>query len=129
VLPIGANTVRGSAHAPGYSGADSIHGDATVSNLTGQFHVYAIEWEPTEIRWYVDGRKYFTITPKAVHGKWAFDRPFFIILNLAIGGNWPGAPDNSTRFPVQMLVDYVRVYQKGDAANPAGAAPRAGTVP
>ena len=113
VAPIGANTLRGSAHGPGYSGPQSIHGDATAAKLTGQFHIYAVEWEPREIRWYIDGRKYFTVTPQTVKGKWAFNQPFFIILNLAIGGAWPGPPDRTTPFPVRMLVDYVRVYQKG----------------
>ena len=75
------------------------------------FHVFGVEWEPAEIRWYVDGKNYFSTTTKMVRGKWVFDRPFFILLNLAIGGNWPGAPDSTTPFPVKMLVDYVRVYK------------------
>lgn len=118
VLPIGANTIRGSGHAPGYSGANSVHCDASVSDLSGQFHLFAIEWEPSEIRYYVDTTQYFSFTPQMSYcgagtqhpGAWIFDHPFFIILNLAIGGDWPGTPDPSI-FPVQMLVDYVRVYR------------------
>jgi beta-glucanase (GH16 family) len=118
VLPIGANTVRGSAHGPNFSAGNSVHGDATVASLTGEFHVYAVEWEPTEIRWYIDGRNYFSATPQSVKGTWVFDRPFFLIFNLAIGGGWPGAPDRTTTFPARMLVDYVRVYQSKNLGGP-----------
>jgi len=74
--------------------------------------VFAVEWEPGVIRFYVDGTLYFTATPKGMpHGTgWVFDHPFFLLLNLAVGGDWPGNPDSSTQFPQQMLVDYVRVY-------------------
>ena len=119
VLPIGPNTVRGSAHAPKYSGNNSMHCDATPKDLSGQFHLFAIEWTPTELRYYVDDTKYLTVTPKGsscdgsqkpLPGPWVFDRPFFVIFNLAIGGNWPGPPDLKTAFPAQLWVDYVRVY-------------------
>ena len=121
VLPIGANTIRGSAHAPNYSGGNSVHCDKTLTDLSGQFHVFAIEWDAAELRYYVDNVLYFSVTPQTVScgnsqtalpGAWIFDHPFFIILNVAIGGRWPGPPDNNTKFPVQMWVDYVRVYQK-----------------
>ena len=75
--------------------------------------MYAIEWDPTEIRWYVDDALY------SVKNSWTsngaafpapFDQHFYVLLNVAVGGNWPGAPDASTVFPVTMEVDYVRVY-------------------
>jgi len=73
--------------------------------------VYAVEWETSEIRWYFDGINYFTATPANIEGGvWVFDHPFFFVLNIAVGGNWPGSPDATTIFPQQMLVDYVRVY-------------------
>jgi len=76
----------------------------------GSFRVFAIEWEPAEIRWLVDGQVYSKHTPKDLgRGTWVFDRPFFILLNVAVGGSWPGAPDRTTVFPQRMIVDWVRV--------------------
>ena len=77
------------------------------------YHVYAVEWEPGDIRLYVDGVMYRRITAAQLpSGGWVFDHPFFVLLNVAVGGNWPGDPDASTVFPQQMLVDYVRVYRR-----------------
>jgi len=83
-------------------------------SFTDDFHLYAIEWEPDIVRFYVDANLYATFNSSQwpAGGKWVFDHPFFIILNLAVGGNWPGGPDASTKFPQSMLVDYVRVYTK-----------------
>jgi beta-glucanase (GH16 family) len=137
VLPIGANTVRASVHAPNYSGANSAHCDATLADLTGQFHLFALEWEPAELRYYVDGVEYLSVTPQTVScgttqtslpGAWIFDHPFFVILNLAIGGDWPGAPDASTVFPVQMWVDYVRVYRDLKLQPPPATTLKAATI-
>ena len=83
------------------------------------FHTFAIEWEPRAVRWYVDGELYQTQTSwtSAAGGYPApFDNPFFAILNLAVGGQWPGYPDETTTFPQRMEVDYVRVYRDADAA-------------
>lgn len=108
-------TVHGTIHGPGYSGANGIgmpySGDQDFSN---GFHVYALEWEPEEIRWYVDGNLYQTRTPKDLPegSKWVYDHEFFIILNLAVGGGWPGNPNSSSVFPQSMKVDYVRVYER-----------------
>jgi beta-glucanase (GH16 family)/GH18 family chitinase len=107
---------HGSLHGPGYSGATPMTGSYTLpggARFTDAFHTFAIEWEPTAIRWYVDGNLYQTRTPASLPAgtRWVFDHPFFIILNVAVGGNWPGPPDGSTVFPQTMLVDYVRVYQ------------------
>jgi beta-glucanase (GH16 family) len=83
-------------------------------SLADDFHVYAIEWEPNEVRWYVDDVMYERRTPADLPpgARWVYDHPFFLLLNVAVGGNWPGAPDASTRFPQTMLVDYVRVYSR-----------------
>ena len=108
-------TVYGTVHGPGYSGADGIGAGYTFSeDLADKFHVFAVEWEPNEIRWYVDGILYHTVTPDKLPAgaPWVFNRPFFLILNLAVGGYWPGYPDESTRFPQRMLIDYVRVYDR-----------------
>jgi beta-glucanase (GH16 family) len=83
--------------------------------LSDAEHLYAVEWEPGEIRWYLDDVLYQTIRPKdlPVPAHWPFDEPFHLILNLAVGGTWPGDPDDTTPFPAQLRVDYVRVYQRG----------------
>ncbi|HSZ72223.1 MAG TPA: glycoside hydrolase family 16 protein, partial [Cytophagaceae bacterium] len=82
-------------------------------DLSTQFHLFSVEWEPNVIRWYIDDSLYATKTPKDLEpSKWPFDQKFHMILNLAIGGQWPGPPDETTTFPKYMFVDYVRVYQK-----------------
>jgi beta-glucanase (GH16 family) len=106
-------TVHGTVHGPGYSGGDGIgrayHSDREFAD---DFHVYAVDWDPDAIRWYVDGELFSTLTPDDLRGHdWVFDHDFFIILNVAVGGYWPGNPDDTTEFPQTMLVDYVRVYQ------------------
>ncbi len=69
------------------------------------------------IRWYVDGNLYNTVSRNDVHGNdWVFDHDFFILLNVAVGGGWPGYPDETSTFPQTMLVDYVRVYQLADGS-------------
>lgn len=107
--------VHGTIHGPGYSGDSGISGAySTKSRFADKFHVYAIEWEPNEIRFYVDRHLYNTITPaKLPEGKkWVYDHPFFILLNVAVGGSWPGDPDKTSTFPQTMQVDYVRVYTR-----------------
>ena len=110
-------TVYGTIHGPGYSGGSGISSSKalTTGKFADDFHIYAVEWEGTQIRFYVDGSLYATRTPADLPNNgsvWVFDHPFFIILNVAVGVNWPGAPDGSTVFPQQMLVDYVRVYRR-----------------
>ncbi|MGW1817569.1 lectin, partial [Streptomyces sp. NPDC002125] len=74
------------------------------------FHTFAVDWAPDSITWSVDGTVYQRRTPADLNGnRWVFDKPFFLILNLAVGGYWPGDPDGSTTFPQQLVVDYVRV--------------------
>ncbi|MFZ6874319.1 glycoside hydrolase family 16 protein [Undibacterium sp. Di27W] len=109
-----AATTYGTLHGPGYYGATGFGGSKklTQGKLADDFHIYAVEWDAEQIRWYLDGQLYHQASPATVPGKWVFDHDFFIILNLAIGGDWPGAPDASTSFPQQMLVDYVRVYKR-----------------
>jgi beta-glucanase (GH16 family) len=109
---------HGSLHGPS-SAAPTSDLTSTFSlpagqNLSDDFHIYAIEWEPGAVRFYVDSNNYATFIQSQwpAGGQWVFDHPFFILLNLAVGGNWPGSPDATTQFPQQMLVDYVRVYTK-----------------
>ena len=127
VPQLGDQTIRGSAHGPNYSGTNSLHGDATLTSGTfiDTFHDFAIEWDPAEIRWSVDGTQYYSICRDPVCPAqavpWVFDDPFFIILNVAIGGKWPGPPDATTfQTPVRMLVDWVRVFQDANLPPPPG---------
>lgn len=114
------STVYGTIHGPGYSGCCGVGGNYTLpsGNLSDEFHVFAVEWSPEEIRWYIDDINYFTATINDIPAgtEWVFDHPFFILLNVAVGGNWPGNPDDTTLFPQTMHVDYVRVYQAADTA-------------
>ncbi|HEU5054552.1 MAG TPA: family 16 glycosylhydrolase [Hanamia sp.] len=108
------NKVYGTMHW-GQAGQGSIHiGDSYVlpsGDFSDKFHVFSIVWDSTKIEWYVDNVKYFTGNKSDVTGNYPFDKSFFFLLNVAIGGNWPGAPDASTVLPQRMIVDYVRVYQ------------------
>src|SRR5439155_1487811 len=106
--------VNGTVHGPGYSGAQGVGRayDLPAGAFADTFHVYAVEWEPDAIRWYVDSTLYLTVTPKSLPRRWVYDHPFFIVLNVAVGGYWPGSPDATTIFPQTMRVDYVRVYEK-----------------
>jgi beta-glucanase (GH16 family) len=110
------STVHGTIHGPGYSGDKGLGASYSLPNggkFADDYHLFAIEWDPDAIRWYVDGNLYETRTPSDAAGKtWVFDHPFFIILNVAVGGNWPGNPDATTVFPQKLLVDYVRVYER-----------------
>ena len=92
------------------------------------FHTYAVDWSPNSIVWSVDGHTYQTRTPADVHGnKWVYDHPFFIIMNLAVGGNWPGSPNASTAFPQSMTIDYVRVSTSGSNSGSNGGNGNGGT--
>ncbi|MEU9439831.1 family 16 glycosylhydrolase [Streptomyces sp. NPDC048304] len=106
-------TVHGTIHGPGYSGSAGLGAAYTLPNgkaFADDFHVFAVDWSPSAITWSVDGQVYETRTPADVGGnKWVFDHPFFIILNFAVGGDWPGSPDSGTSFPQTMTVDYVHV--------------------
>ncbi len=108
--------VFGTIHGPGFAGANSIGKkyNLTADRFDNDFHVFGVEWTENYINWYVDDVLYSQITKEDVEekgGEWVFDNSFFMILNIAIGGNLPGSPNASTVFPQQMLVDYVRVYK------------------
>jgi beta-glucanase (GH16 family) len=111
--------VFGTIHGPGFSGANSISKEYQILNdrFDNDFHIFGVEWSPNSINWYVDGDLYQSLTPADVSdetagaGEWVFNSPFHIILNVAVGGNLPGSPNENTLFPQTMEVDYVRVYQ------------------
>lgn len=107
--------ITGSVHGPGYSAGEAegkefvLEGDRFDTG----FHVFGVEWGPNYINYYVDDVLYNQITPGDVAGEWVFnDRPFYMLLNLAVGGNFAGNPNAETKFPQTMLVDYIRVYKE-----------------
>jgi beta-glucanase (GH16 family) len=119
--------VHGTVHGPGYSGGNGISGTFELPRVSANrgadestaapafaddFHVFAVDWDAAKLTFSVDGRVYHTVTPADARGTWAFDHPFFLLLNLAVGGNWPGPPGDDTPFPARMFVDYVRVYER-----------------
>jgi beta-glucosidase len=111
-------TAHGTVHGPLYSGANGIGGRITLPYpVADDFRVFAIDWDVDAIRWYVDGVNFFTLTPDDLppHRTWVFDHDFFLLMNVAVGGGWPGYPDETTQFPQTMLVDYIRVYQLADS--------------
>ncbi|MGW0811772.1 lectin [Streptomyces viridiviolaceus] len=122
------STVHGTLHGPGYSGSGGIGAGYTLPGgqaFADAFHTFAVDWSPNAITWSVDGTVYQRRTPADLGGRqWVFDKPFFLILNLAVGGYWPGDPDGSTVFPQQLLVDYVRVST--DSGQPGGGGPITG---
>jgi beta-glucanase (GH16 family) len=109
------NQVFGTLHGPGYSGGQSYGGIYDLGRpAADDFHTFAIEWQPDKIVWYVDGILYHQATPgdAFLQGKqWVYNHPFFMLLNVAVGGNFGGPVGAGTIFPQQMLVDYVRLYQ------------------
>jgi beta-glucanase (GH16 family) len=106
--------VWGSLHSTGYD-ATLGYTLPAMARFSDAFHTVAVEWSPASIAFYVDDQLYETHLPvqaTGTGGTWPFDQPFFVILNLAVGGKWPGSPDSTTVFPQTMLVDWVRVYSK-----------------
>ncbi len=108
-------TLIGSVHGPGYSAGEAISKEYVFQNdrLDTGFHVYGIEWGPDYVNHYVDDVLYNQITPEDLPegAEWVFDNDFYILINLAVGGNFVGSPNSETVFPQSMLVDYVRVYE------------------
>jgi beta-glucanase (GH16 family) len=104
-------SVHGTVHGPGFAGVGLGIGSrhAAASLLSEQFHDYAVQWQPGRLSWSVDGDEYFRVTPDAVPGPWPFDHPFFLVLNLAIGGTWPGNESVASALPAELLVDWIRV--------------------
>ena len=111
------NEIFGTIHGPGYNGGGSFSGIYDFGERVDLgYHTFTVEWEPNLITWYVDGIQYHQATPADVPGPWVFEKPFFLLLNFAIGGNFGGAVDPANTYPQEYLVDYVRVYQGPDTA-------------
>jgi|GEM_PF-260154 len=107
------SAIHGTIHGPVSAGP----GVGSVYTLeSGQFnddfHVFAIEWDADEVEFYVDNQLYHVVNKQEIGDKdWVFDHPYYFILNLAVGGTWPGNPDETTTFPQTMQVDYIKVYK------------------
>jgi len=111
------NEIFGTIHGPGYNGGGSFGGIYDFgSPVADQYHTFTVEWEPNLITWYVDGIQYHQAAPADVPGPWVFEKPFFLLLNLAIGGNFGGSIDPALTLPQDYIIDYVRVYQGPDSA-------------
>ena len=107
--------ILGSLHGPGYAGSKAITSSYFEEDVRfdAGFHTYTVEWTKNSVSWYVDGTRYRTVTPLDVPGEWVYDHPFYLILNVAVGGTFVGFPGPDTVFPQTMLVDWVRVYERG----------------
>ena len=105
-------------HGPGYSGDKGISQKFPLpaGESVATFHLYAVEWSPNDIKFFLDNHLVAHRTPADLppNTKWVYDHPLYILLNFAVGGNWPGNPDDTTVFPQQILVDYVRVYKPNE---------------
>jgi beta-glucanase (GH16 family) len=112
------NEIFGTIHGPGYSGGGSFGGIYDFgSPVFDEYHTFTVEWQPNLITWYVDGIQYHQATPADVApNPWVFEKPFFLLLNLAVGGNFGGPVGDDTTFPQSYAIDYVRVYQGPDTA-------------
>ncbi|MEU1127239.1 glycoside hydrolase family 16 protein [Streptomyces sp. NPDC005899] len=109
-------TVYGTAHGPTYFNENGLGGSASLpADASRAFHTYAVDKEPRRITWSVDGKPYFTLTPSKLPSPrdWVFEQDMHLLLNVAVGGDWPGPPDASTPVPATMEVDYVRFYGEG----------------
>lgn len=104
----------GTLHGPGYSGGNSIGKAYALTNgrFDTDYHIYAVEWGADHIDFFVDNFLYQRLTPDNVTGEWVYNQPFYLLLNVAVGGNFVGFPTTGTPFPQSMYVDYVKVYKQ-----------------
>lgn len=111
-----------SLHGPGYSGAGCLTGAYTLpagQEFKDKYHIFGLLWKRDFVQFSVDGIPFETRTPADIPGKtWAYNHPFFVILNAAVGGDFTGSPNAATVFPQKMLVDYIRVYQRNTLDKP-----------
>ncbi|NUY80440.1 glycoside hydrolase family 16 protein [Flavobacterium sp. MAH-1] len=107
------NIIHGTVHGPGYSAGGAISSSYALQNsrFDLEYHVFAVEWSENKIDFFCDDFLYKRITKSDVPGQWVYDHDFYMILNIAVGGNYAGFPTSQTPFPQKMIVDYVKVYQ------------------
>jgi beta-glucanase (GH16 family) len=124
---------HGAIHGLGYSGAAGIAATYPLSDGTlfkDGYHTFAVNWQVDKLDFYVDNNLYASRTPASIPtgSKWVFNAPFFLILNLAVGGGWPGYPDDTSVFPQEYRIDYVRLYRQGKPVPTATPGPTATPV-
>jgi beta-glucanase (GH16 family) len=109
-----SNITYGTLHGPGYSGGEAISTAYGLQNdrFDMDFNIYAVEWDENQIDFYVNNYLYKRVKPSDIPGEWVFNQPFFIIMNVAVGGNFVGPPNINTPFPCSMYIDYIRVYKE-----------------
>jgi beta-glucanase (GH16 family) len=114
------SAVHGTVHGTGYAGVGHGIGHRfdTGSPLSDDFHTYSVDWVPGFISWHLDGNEYFRATAADVPGPWPFDQSFFLVINLAIGGSWPGNEPDASTLPAEMLIDWIRVVDSEVQASP-----------
>lgn len=106
--------VHGSLHGPGYSAGNAVTSSFSLNNsrFDTEYHLFAVEWFEDKIYYYIDDIRYQSIERSDIEGEWVFNKPFFLILNVAVGGTFVGPPSDQTPFPQEMIIDYVKVYSK-----------------
>ncbi len=106
--------INGTLHGPGYSGGNSVTKAYTLTDgrFDTDYHIYAVEWGVDYIDFFVDDYLYNRLTPADLAGDWVYNKPFFLIFNIAVGGTYVGFPTSGTSFPQSMVIDYVRVYDE-----------------
>jgi len=110
---LGDSTIHGTMHWDS-SGKAAAGGDTTISSgkFADDYHLFAIEWDSLQIKWFLDSSQYFSASITGA-SRSEFRQPFWILINLAVGGTWPGSPDAATVFPQQYMIDWIRVYKRG----------------
>lgn len=108
------NEIHGSLHGPGHSAGEAISETYRLQegNFDEDFHVFSVEWSPDSIVFLVDEKQYQTVKREGINGQWVYNTPFFMLINLAIGGTYVGYPAPDETFPKEMKIDYIRVYTR-----------------
>jgi beta-glucanase (GH16 family) len=108
--------IHGSLHGPGYSGGNPITGSYALMNnrYDNDYHIFAVEWDEEKIDFFVDDYLYNRVFPEDANGEWVYNQPFYLLINLAVGGNYVGFPTAQTPFPQSLIIDYVRVYKEAN---------------
>jgi len=109
-----SNITISSLHGPGYAGGQAITVPYALKNdrFDNDFYLYKVEWSENKIEFFVNNYLFKRFTPSDISGEWVFNQPFYLLLNVAVGGNFGGPPNNYTPFPGSMVIDYVRAYKE-----------------
>jgi beta-glucanase (GH16 family) len=109
-----SNITISTIHGPGYAGGEAVTKPFGLQNdrFDTDFNLYAVEWGENYVEFFVNDYLFSRVTPQDAPGEWVFNQPFYLLLNVAVGGNFGGPPNNNTPFPGSMLVDYVRAYKE-----------------